>query len=271
MKTHRFTNFIFFLLASLFSLAETKPLLAVTKGNTDSSKTHNRNNFWWLALGHQDRAADFEENLFKDPQVLFNASVMRSSYNLSNYFTDEWLLQENDYRLTSQPNRDDASRKFNTTRLSLELSGSFLFFYGGLGMVLPETRQEISLGKGLSYYKNDTTRYYSEIKKAGFWKAGFQLHFRRWTVNAGLRGYPGILGNSTVMAQSIKTGQTTRMTGAGSAVFTNFLELGIRYQNFTFGFEKALNIDFPGAECNSFFIGYNLFDLRNFNEKRIPR
>jgi|GEM_PF-7074542 hypothetical protein len=254
------------LMSLLFSATE---LLAGNVAWEDSLK--NRNNFWWLTFGHQDRAADFEENLFKDPQLIFNTSIIHSSYDLSPYFTDEWLLNENDFNLTGQSSLNDPSRKFSRTRLSLEMTGSFLFFYGGLGMVLPGTFQQIELGSGTTYYTEENTRYFAEIRKSGYWKAGFNLHFRRWVLCAGLRGYPGVFGNSRVKAQKTKTGEIYTMSGPGSSVFNNFLELGIRYQNFTLGFERALNIDFSGAECNSISIGYNLFDLRNFNEKRIPR
>lgn len=269
MKTIR--CFTFRILLTGVLLLTGADLTAGVFSRPDSAKNTKQNSFWWLAFGHQDRAADFEENLFKDPQVLINASYVRSAYDLGSYFTDEWLLNENDYKLLKKPDRSDPSRKFTLNRISLEITGSFLFFYGGLGMVLPETYRQISLGTGAALYTADSTTYVAEIKKSGYWKAGFNLHFRRWVLCAGLRGYPGIMGNSTILAQNQKTGISGKLIGPGSSVFNNFLELGIRYQNFTLSFEKALNIDFSGAECNSISIGYNLFDLRNFNEKRIPR
>ena len=267
MNFSSLSNPIRIILAGL--LLSASELMAGNPAFPDSVK--NRNNFWWLTLGHQDRAADFEENLFKDPQLIVNASLIHSSYDLSPYLTDEWLLNDNKYYLNRQSDLSDPARKFSRTRLSMELTGSFLFFYGGLGMVLPGTLQPIELGSGTAFYTDENTRYFAEIRKSGYWKAGFNLHFRRWVLCAGLRGYPGIFGNSSVKAQNLKTGETITMSGTGSSVFTNFLEMGIRYQNFTLSFEKALNIDFSGAECNSISIGYNLFDLRNFNEKRIPR
>ncbi len=236
----------------------------------DSSGKKKKSIFQSMALAYPDRAGDFEENLFKDPQLLFNVSMMHSRYDLSGYFTDEWLLQENDLELQTRPNLQDPLRKFSQTRISMELSGSFLFFYAGLGLVLPETNRQISMGQGRTWYFNDSTRYFAEIRKGSYWKAGLNFHFRRWCIYGGLRGYQGY-NASSVVSENLKSGKSSRLSGAGSGVFSNFFELGIRYQNFTFGFEKALNIDFSGPECNSFFVGYNIFDLRNFNEKRIPR
>ena len=61
----------------------------------DSTKKYEKRVFFKsMTWGYPDRAADFEENLFKDAQLHFNVSMMHSSYNLSPYRTDEWLLQE---------------------------------------------------------------------------------------------------------------------------------------------------------------------------------
>ena len=239
-------------------------------GPADSTGKQKKSTFRSLALSWADRAGDFEENLFKDPQLLVNASVIHSRYDLSSYFTDEWLLQENDLELTGNPDLMDPLRKYNLTRLSLEVTGSFLFFYGGAGMVLPSSAREIDMGKGRTWYYLEDTRYTGLINKGSYWKGGLNFHFRRWCFSGGLRGYNGI-NQSGIRSKNLKTGEVRMLTGVGSKVFSNFLEIGIRYQNFTFGFEKALNIDFAGPESTSFFIGYNLFDLRNFNEKRIPR
>lgn len=223
-----------------------------------------------MLFGFPDRAANFEENLFRDAQLQFNLSVIHSNYDLSTYFTDEWLLQENDLQLITKPNQNDPLRKFRQTRLAAEVRGSFLFFYIGLGMVFPATYQKFSLGNGKSWYSSDSTRYFAEIRKGSFWKVGLNLHFRKWLIYGGIRGYQG-LAQSAVLAENLKTGRTTALKGPGSDVFNFSVEFGLQFRNFTFGYESALNVDEPGAQCTSFSIGYNLFDFRNFNEKRIPR
>jgi hypothetical protein len=136
--------------------------------------------------------------------------------------------------------------------------------------VVPSTSQTINLGEGNAWYTADTQKYYAEIRKSSFLKVGIHVHFRRFCLFGGLRSYQG-LGKSSLVAVENKSGKRTKIEGIGSDVFNGFFEAGLSYQNFTIGFEKALNIDYPGAECTSISIGYNLFDLRNYNEKRIPR
>ena len=236
----------------------------------DSSGKQKFSFFKSRTWGYPDRAADFEENIFKDPQVLMNLSFMHSQYDLSSYFTDEWLLQENDLRLLKSPGMLDPLRKFNQHRIAAEVQGSFLFFYLGLGMVFPETYRSVPLGTGQEWYSYDSTSYFAEIRKGSYWKAGMNLHFRKWVLYGGIRGYNG-LSQSRVLSLNHNTGKEKILSGAGSSVFNNFIEFGIKFRNFTLSFERTLNIDFSGAECNSIFLGYNLFDLRNYNEKRIPR
>lgn len=196
---------------------------------------------------------------------------MHSSYNLSAYQTDEWLLQENELRLLTPPNLNDPMRKFRENRLAMEVRGSFLFFYLGLGMVFPtNTKRNFEMGQGHAWYTNDSTRYFGEIRNGSFLKAGVNLHFRKWLLYGGIRSYKGI-NQSRIFSENLKTNQVTRLKSAGNDIFNSYFELGLHFRNFTIGYERALNIDFPGAECQSIFIGYNLFDFRNYNEKRIPR
>ena len=223
-----------------------------------------------MAFSHPDRAGDFEENLFRDPQLLVNVSFMNSRFDFSEYYPDEWFLQENDLLLTRKPSMKDASRKYLSRGIAAEIQGSFLFFYLGGGLVFSGPDKRIDYGSGKEWYSNDTTRLIAQIRRGSYWKAGLNLHFRRWLLFAGIRGYGGIR-SSDISSENIRTRQTKILTGTGSTVFNNFIEFGIKYQNFTIGFEKALNIDFSGAVCESIFLGYNLFNLRNYNEKRIPR
>jgi hypothetical protein len=236
----------------------------------DSTKPPKQASFFSMAFSYPDRAASFEENLFKDAQLVLNASVIQSNYNFSNYILDEQLLNENSMGLSKNSSLTDPSRKFSKTRMSIDLSGRFLFFYAGLGIVVPSTSQTIILGEGNAYYTANTQKYYAEIRKSSFLKVGIHMHFRRFCLFGGLRSYQGI-GKSSLLAVEDKSGKRTKIVGIGSNVFNGFFEAGLSYQNFTIGFEKALNIDYPGAECTSISIGYNLFDLRNYNEKRIPR
>lgn len=237
---------------------------------SDTSQKNKIRLFKSMTWGYPDRAADFEENLFKDFQFQANLSFVHSSYNLSEYFTDEWLLQENDLRLLKSPDLNDPARQFRQNRIAVEIQGSFLFFYAGLGMVLPQESRSISLGKGQEWYSGDSSSFNAEIRRGSYWKAGLNLHFRKWLLYGGLRGYNG-LAESRMLATNLKNGNRRYLQGPGSSVFNNFVEIGLKYRNFTIGFEKTLNIDFSGADCFSLFIGYNIFDLRNFNEKRIPR
>lgn len=256
--------FLFCFLRSLPSEAN------AISGPADSVRKEKRLFFKSMLMGYPDRAADFEENLFKDPQVQVNLSFIHSNYNLSTYFTDELLLRENNLELITNPDQNDPLRKFQQNRLALEARASFLFFYVGAGMVFPTTYQKFSLGQGKAWYTNDDTRYFAEIRKGSFWKAGLNLYFRKWLLYGGIRGYQG-LGQSTVLSENLKTGETIVLKGTGNDVFNFFFECGLHFRNFTIGYETALNVDGPGAQCTSFFVGYNLFDLRNFNEKRIPR
>lgn len=237
---------------------------------SDTAQKNKIQLFKSMTWGYPDRAADWEENLFKDPQLLVNLSFVHSSYDFSRYYTDEWLLQENDLKLLKAPDMNDPMRRFRQNRIAAEIQGSFLFFYLGLGMVFPQGSRSFRMGEGEEWYSSDSSSFSAEIRRGSYWKAGLNLHFRKWVLYGGLRGYDGI-SQSRILTRNRKNGTEKYLSGAGNSVFNNFLEVGIKFRNFTIGFEKTLNIDFTGAESTSFFIGYNLFDLRNFNEKRIPR
>jgi len=236
----------------------------------DSAKPTEQASFFSMAFSYPDRAASFEENLFKDAQLVLNASVIQSNYNFLNYLLDEQLLNENSMSLGKNSSITDPARKFSKTRISVDVTGRFLFFYAGLGIVVPSTSQTVYIGDGNAWYTANTQKYYTEIRKGSFFKVGVHMHFRRFCLFGGLRSYQG-LGTSSLIAVEDNSGKRTKIEGIGSDVFNGFFEAGLSYQNFTIGFEKALNIDYPGAECTSISIGYNLFDLRNYNEKRIPR
>jgi hypothetical protein len=262
----QYLSIAFFALFILNANAQDNPILTLP----DSTKTPKQASFLSMAFSYPDRAASFEENLFKDAQLVLNASVIQSNYNFSNYLLDEQLLNENSMGLGKNSSITDPSRKFSKTRMSIDVTGRFLFFYAGLGIVVPSTSQTVYMGDGSSWYTAKTQKYYAEIRKSSFFKVGVHLHFRRFCLFAGLRSYQGI-GKSSLIAVEDNSGKRTKIDGIGSDVFNGFFEAGLSYQNFTIGFEKALNIDYPGAECTSISIGYNLFDLRNYNEKRIPR
>jgi hypothetical protein len=262
----RYLTIAFFALFILNANAQDNQILTLP----DSTKTPKKASILSMAFSYPDRAASFEENLFKDAQLVLNASVIQSNYNFSNYLLDEQLLNENSMGFGKNSSITDPSRKFSKTRMSIDITGRFLFFYAGLGIVVPSTSQTVYMGDGSSWYTANTQKYYAEIRKSSFFKVGVHMHFRRFCLFSGLRSYQGI-GKSSLIAVEDNSGKRTKIDGIGSDVFNGFFEVGLSYQNFTIGFEKALNIDYPGAECTSISIGYNLFDLRNYNEKRIPR
>lgn len=269
LKSRYFRQYLTIAFFSIFLLsanAQDNQMLTLP----DSTKPPKQASFLSMAFSYPDRAASFEENLFKDAQLVLNASVIQSNYNFSNYLLDEQLLNENSMGFGKNSSITDPSRKFSKTRMSIDVSGRFLFFYAGLGIVVPSTSQTVYMGDGSSWYTAKTQKYYAEIRKSSFFKVGVHLHFRRFCLFGGLRSYQGI-GKSSLIAVEDNSGKRTKIDGIGSDVFNGFFEAGLSYQNFTIGFEKALNIDYPGAECTSISIGYNLFDFRNYNEKRIPR